>query len=193
VQLLPGRRLSSQPDWTRWCDRRGPRETVAGRAGGLVPQLDAWKESGGHRSYRVARYRPTSHSVALATVIHSGGRELARSALCRPQLQKKKRPGCSLPAGSFLFGAYRIIWRTPTSAASTSRCRRTPRRCRPWRYRRSYCQPHRLHQRPRLLRPNQGTHQAPLPMMGKPSRDDSDREMGHYHPRRGSPYIAQAF
>jgi hypothetical protein len=87
----------------------------------------------------------------------------------------------------------------PTSAgvtpapASTSRCRRTPRRCRPRRHRRSYCQPHRLHQRPRLLRPNQGTHQAPLPMMGKPSHDDSDREMGHYHPRWGSPHIAQAF
>ena len=63
--------------------------------------------------------RPTSHGVALATVIHSGGRELARSALCRPQPQKKKRPGCSLPAGSFLFGAYRIIRRTPTSTAST--------------------------------------------------------------------------
>jgi hypothetical protein len=67
-----------------------------------------------------ARYRPTSHSVALATVIHSGGRELARSALCSSQPQKKKRPGCSLPAGSFLFGAYRIIRRTPTSTASTA-------------------------------------------------------------------------
>ena len=57
--------------------------------------------------------QPTSHSVALATVIHSGGRELACSALYTPQPQKKKRPGCSLPAGSFLFGAYRIIRRTP--------------------------------------------------------------------------------
>jgi hypothetical protein len=34
--------------------------------------------------------------------------------------QKKKRPGCSLPAGSFLFGAYRIIRRTPTGTASTA-------------------------------------------------------------------------
>src|ERR1700736_5117823 len=34
--------------------------------------------------------------------------------------QKKKRPGCSLPAGSFLFGAYRIIRPTPTGTASTA-------------------------------------------------------------------------
>jgi hypothetical protein len=68
----------------------------------------------------VARYRPTSHGVALVTVIHSDGRELARSALCRLQPQKKKRPGCSLPAGSLLFGAYRIIRRTPTSTVSTA-------------------------------------------------------------------------
>jgi hypothetical protein len=40
--------------------------------------------------------------------------------LCSSQPQKKKRPGCSLPAGSFLFGAYRIIRRTPTSTASTA-------------------------------------------------------------------------
>ena len=39
--------------------------------------------------------------------------KLARSALRKAQPQKKKRPGCSLPAGSFLFGAYRIIRRTP--------------------------------------------------------------------------------
>src|ERR1700736_5117825 len=54
-----------------------------------VLQLDAWKESGSHPSYRVGRYRPTSHSVALATFIHSGGRELACSALFTPQPQKK--------------------------------------------------------------------------------------------------------
>ena len=64
---------------------------------------------------------PTSRRrAALATVIHSGGRELARSVLRNSQPQKKKRPGCSLPAGSFLFGAYRIIRCTPTSTASTA-------------------------------------------------------------------------
>ena len=30
--------------------------------------------------------------------------KFSRSALNRPQPQMKKRPGCSLPAGSFLFG-----------------------------------------------------------------------------------------
>ena len=44
--------------------------------------------------------------MALATVIHSVEWKLARSALPIAQPQLKKRPGCSLPAGSFLFGAY---------------------------------------------------------------------------------------
>jgi hypothetical protein len=35
--------------------------------------------------------------------------KLARSVLKNLQLQKKKRPGCSLPAGSFLFGTRWLI------------------------------------------------------------------------------------
>jgi hypothetical protein len=68
----------------------------------------------------VARYRPTSHSVALATVVDSGGRKLARSALREAQPQKKKITRLFSSSRVVLFGAYRIIRRTPTSTASTA-------------------------------------------------------------------------
>jgi hypothetical protein len=55
---------------------------------------------------RVARYRPTSQTVALATVITASGMETCSLRVVEGTTTTKKTTRLSLPAGSFLFGAY---------------------------------------------------------------------------------------